>query len=82
MTLQARLWPPIALPEGEVPLIERWDTRALWLDCDASRIDRFAVGEMVRAGSTHVWGDLEWRAMAARVTTWARSSSSIPNSAS
>jgi glyoxylase-like metal-dependent hydrolase (beta-lactamase superfamily II) len=56
---------PIALPEGEVPLIERWDQKALLLDYADQRADRFAVDEVIRAGTTHVWGDLEWRALAA-----------------
>jgi glyoxylase-like metal-dependent hydrolase (beta-lactamase superfamily II) len=55
----------IALPEGEAPLIERWDTKALWLDYAGQRADRFAVDEVLRAGTTHVWGNLEWRALAA-----------------
>ena len=64
-TIQRAYGCPIALPEGEAPLIERWDTKALWLDYADQRTDRFAVDEILRAGSTHVWGDLEWRAMAA-----------------
>jgi glyoxylase-like metal-dependent hydrolase (beta-lactamase superfamily II) len=56
---------PIALPEGEAPLIERWDTKALWLDYAGQHADRFAVDEILRAGSTHVWGNLEWLALAA-----------------
>ena len=56
---------PIALPEGEAPLIERWDTKALWLDYADQHTDRFAVDEILRAGTTHRWGSLEWQAIAA-----------------
>jgi glyoxylase-like metal-dependent hydrolase (beta-lactamase superfamily II) len=56
---------PIALPEGEAPLIERWDTKALWLDYADQQTDRFAVDEILRAGTTQLWGNLEWQAIAA-----------------
>jgi glyoxylase-like metal-dependent hydrolase (beta-lactamase superfamily II) len=64
-TIQRAYGCGIALPEGEAPLIERWDTKALWLDYAGQHADRFAVDEILRAGSTHVWGDLEWLALAA-----------------
>jgi len=64
-TIQRAYGCPIALPEGEAPLIERWDTKALWLDYADQHTDRFAVDEILRAGSTHVWGNLEWLALAA-----------------
>jgi glyoxylase-like metal-dependent hydrolase (beta-lactamase superfamily II) len=63
--VQAAYGCPIALPEGEAPLIERWDGKALLLDYADQSADRFAVDEVIRAGSTHVWGGLEWRALAA-----------------
>jgi glyoxylase-like metal-dependent hydrolase (beta-lactamase superfamily II) len=56
---------PIAVPEGEATVIEAWDRKALLLDYAGQRADLFAVDEVLRAGSTHVWGDLEWRALAA-----------------
>jgi glyoxylase-like metal-dependent hydrolase (beta-lactamase superfamily II) len=56
---------PIAVPAGEAPLIERWDGRGLWLDYAGQCAERFAVGEILEPGSIHVWGDLEWRAIAA-----------------
>src|SRR5262245_27272447 len=56
---------PIAVPEGEAPLIERWDTKALWLDYAGQTAERFPVGEAIAPGSTHVWGDLDWCALAA-----------------
>ena len=56
---------PIAVPEGEAPLIESWDTKTLLLDYAGQRADRFAVNEVLRAGETYGWGDLEWRSLAA-----------------
>jgi len=56
---------PIELPEAEAPLIERWDTKALLLDYADQSADRFHVDAVLRPGSSHVWGDLEWRLHAA-----------------
>ena len=56
---------PIALPAGEAPLVEAWDTKTLLLDYADQHADRFAVGETLHAGATYVWGDLEWQALAA-----------------
>ncbi len=56
---------PIALPEGEAPLIERWDQKALLLDYADQSAERFTVDEVILANSTHIWGGLEWRALAA-----------------
>ena len=56
---------PIAIPEGEVPLIERWDEQALLLAYADQQADRFEIGEVLRAGETRVWGDLEWQLIAA-----------------
>ncbi len=56
---------PIAVPAGEVPLIERWDQRALLYDYCDQRADRFTVDRAIAPDTTHVWGDLEWRALAA-----------------
>jgi glyoxylase-like metal-dependent hydrolase (beta-lactamase superfamily II) len=56
---------PIAVPEGEAPLIERWDTKGLWLDYAGQTAERFSASDAIAPGSTHVWGDLEWRALAA-----------------
>src|SRR5262245_52877484 len=55
----------IAVPEGEAPLIERWDTKALWIDDAGQMAEPFRVDEVIVPNSTHVWGDLEWRALAA-----------------
>jgi glyoxylase-like metal-dependent hydrolase (beta-lactamase superfamily II) len=56
---------PVAVPEGEAPLVERWDTQALLFDYADQSADRFPVDRALAAGSTHVWGDLEWCALAA-----------------
>ncbi len=56
---------PIAVPEGEAPLVERWDGKALLYDYCDQRADRFRVDAALVPGSSHVWGDLEWRALAA-----------------
>ena len=56
---------PVAVPEGEAPLIERWDQKALLYDYCDQRADRFIVSQGLQPDTTHVWGDLEWRALAA-----------------
>jgi glyoxylase-like metal-dependent hydrolase (beta-lactamase superfamily II) len=56
---------PIEFPEHEAPMIERWDTKALLLDYADQAADRFRVDAVLRAGTTHIWGDLEWRMLAA-----------------
>ncbi len=56
---------PIAVPAGEAPLVERWDAKALLYDYCDQRADRFAVDQAIAPDTTHVWGDLEWRALAA-----------------
>lgn len=55
----------IAVPAGEAPLIDAWDERMLLYAYADQRADRFAYDEILAPGSTHVWGDLEWRALAA-----------------
>jgi glyoxylase-like metal-dependent hydrolase (beta-lactamase superfamily II) len=56
---------PIAFPAAEADLVDRWDTRALLYDYADQDAPRFAVDERLHAGTTHVWGDLEWRLLAA-----------------
>jgi glyoxylase-like metal-dependent hydrolase (beta-lactamase superfamily II) len=63
--IQARYGCAIALPEGEAPLIDAWDEDTLLLAYADQRADRFAYDEVIRAGETRLWGDLEWRALAA-----------------
>jgi glyoxylase-like metal-dependent hydrolase (beta-lactamase superfamily II) len=56
---------PIALPEGEAPVVARWDTKALLLDYADQTADRFVADEILHAGTAYVWGGLEWQALAA-----------------
>ena len=56
---------PIAFPDAEAELVERWDTTALLYDYADQDAPRFPVDERLRAGTTHEWGDLEWRMLAA-----------------
>jgi len=56
---------PIAIPAGEAPLIGAWDEHALLLGYADQRAERFAADELLQPGTTHVWGGLEWRALAA-----------------
>jgi glyoxylase-like metal-dependent hydrolase (beta-lactamase superfamily II) len=56
---------PIAIPQGEAAAVERWDTRALLLDYADQTVEQFAFSSVLVPGSSHVWGDLEWRALAA-----------------
>jgi glyoxylase-like metal-dependent hydrolase (beta-lactamase superfamily II) len=56
---------PVAVPAGEAPLVERWDGKALLYEYCDQRIERFGVDRVLPADTTHVWGDLEWQALAA-----------------
>lgn len=56
---------PIAFPAAEAPLVDAWDTKALLYDYADQDIARFTVDQRIDAGSTHAWGGLEWRALAA-----------------
>jgi len=56
---------PIAVPSAEAPLVERWDGKALLYDYCDHRVERFVVDRALPANSNHVWGDLEWIALAA-----------------
>jgi glyoxylase-like metal-dependent hydrolase (beta-lactamase superfamily II) len=63
--IQARYRCPVALPRGEAPLIDAWDEKTLLLAYCDQRAERFRYDEVVTAGETHIWGDLEWQALAA-----------------
>jgi glyoxylase-like metal-dependent hydrolase (beta-lactamase superfamily II) len=54
-----------SVPEGEAPLIEAWDTRGLWLDYAGQNAQRFTFDDVIAAGRTYRWGDLEWLAIPA-----------------
>lgn len=56
---------PITVPVGEAPFVEAWDGKALLLDYADQNAERFPVSEALPAGTQRVWGDLEWRALAA-----------------
>ncbi len=56
---------PVAIPEGEAPFIEAWDQVALFLDFADQEADRFSPDRSLVAGTTEVWGGLEWRILAA-----------------
>lgn len=56
---------PIAFPAAEADLVDRWDTTALLYDYADQQAPRFAVDERLHAGTSQVWGDLEWRLLAA-----------------
>ena len=53
------------MPAAEAPLVERWDGKALLYDYCDHRIERFVADRVIPANSSHVWGDLEWKALAA-----------------
>jgi glyoxylase-like metal-dependent hydrolase (beta-lactamase superfamily II) len=54
-----------AVPAAEAPLFRAWDEKALLYAYADQSADRFTVDETIEAGSTHAWGGLEWRALAA-----------------
>jgi glyoxylase-like metal-dependent hydrolase (beta-lactamase superfamily II) len=56
---------PVAVPAAEAPLVERWDGRALLYDYCDQQVERFTVDHVLPPATTHVWGDLEWQALAA-----------------
>ena len=56
---------PIAIPEGEAGRVASWDEHALLVGYAGQRAERFEATEIIRSGSVHAWGDLEWRALAA-----------------
>ncbi|MEO8485693.1 MAG: MBL fold metallo-hydrolase [Betaproteobacteria bacterium] len=56
---------PIAVPAAEAPHFEAWDEKTLLYGYADQEVARFRVDERIEAGSTHVWGGLAWRALAA-----------------
>jgi glyoxylase-like metal-dependent hydrolase (beta-lactamase superfamily II) len=63
--IKARYGCPIALPEGEARLISSWDEKTLLLGYCDQRADRFSVDEIIAPGESHIWGGLDWQALAA-----------------
>jgi glyoxylase-like metal-dependent hydrolase (beta-lactamase superfamily II) len=56
---------PIAFPANEAGAVARWDHQALLYDYADQRVERFGVDQPIAAGTSSVWGDLEWQALAA-----------------
>jgi glyoxylase-like metal-dependent hydrolase (beta-lactamase superfamily II) len=56
---------PIAFPANEADAVERWDHKALLYDYADQRVERFGVDRRIAAGSSAIWGNLEWQALAA-----------------
>jgi len=54
-----------SIPEGEAPLIERWDEQALILTIADQRAERFLFDDTFRDGDTLQMGGFEWRVIAA-----------------
>ncbi len=55
----------IGVPQGEAPLIRRWDERELWLSYADQRCERFTPDDELQAGARYRWGGLDWLAVAA-----------------
>lgn len=55
----------VSIPVGEAPLIERWDTRELWLDFADQQAEKFAFDNTISPGDQLTIGDLSWQAIAA-----------------
>jgi len=56
---------PVAFPANEADAVARWDDKALLYDYADQRVTRFRVDRPIAPASLHVWGGLEWRAIAA-----------------
>jgi glyoxylase-like metal-dependent hydrolase (beta-lactamase superfamily II) len=63
--IRSRYGCPIAVPSGEAPIIDAWDETTLLLEYTGQDAPRFTYDEAIHPGETRVWGDLEWRALAA-----------------
>jgi glyoxylase-like metal-dependent hydrolase (beta-lactamase superfamily II) len=63
--IKARYGCPIALPAREAKAIDDWDEQTLLLAYTDQHAPRFAYDETIEPGETRVWGDLQWRALAA-----------------
>lgn len=64
-TLQRHYGCRVSVPVGEAPLIERWDTRELWLDFADQQAEKFAFDDTILPGAQLEIGDLSWKAIAA-----------------
>jgi len=55
----------ISVPDGEAPLIDRWDEQALILAIADQRAERFRYDDTFRDGDTLRMGGFDWRVIAA-----------------
>lgn len=55
----------ITVPLDEAALIQRWDTRALWLDWAGQQAERFSLDDAITSGERFEAGGLAWLAVAA-----------------
>jgi glyoxylase-like metal-dependent hydrolase (beta-lactamase superfamily II) len=54
-----------SIPEGEAPLVDRWDERELILSAADQRAERFAYDDTFAGGDTLRMGEYEWQVLAA-----------------
>jgi len=54
-----------SIPDGEAPLIDRWDEQALILAIADQRAERFSYDDTFRDGDTLQMGGLDWQVIAA-----------------
>jgi glyoxylase-like metal-dependent hydrolase (beta-lactamase superfamily II) len=54
-----------SIPEGEAPIVDRWDEQALFLAIADQRAERFRYDDTFRDGDALQMGGLEWRVIAA-----------------
>jgi glyoxylase-like metal-dependent hydrolase (beta-lactamase superfamily II) len=63
--VQRRFLCRTSIPEGEAPLIDRWDDRELILSAADQRAERFAYEGTFGSGDTLRMGEYDWRVLAA-----------------
>jgi glyoxylase-like metal-dependent hydrolase (beta-lactamase superfamily II) len=63
--IQRRYACPTSIPEGEAPLIDRWDEQALILAIADQRAEHFRYDDTFRDGDTLEMGRLAWQVIAA-----------------
>jgi glyoxylase-like metal-dependent hydrolase (beta-lactamase superfamily II) len=63
--IQSRYGCQTSIPEGEAPLIDRWDEQALILAIADQRAERFRYDDTLRDGDTLQMGGLDWQVIAA-----------------
>ena len=64
-TIQRTFRCKTSIPEGEAPLIDRWDERELILSAADQRAERFAYDDTFGSGDTLAMGEYEWQVLAA-----------------